>query len=238
MLDVYLVLYDMLNDDDDEIRDIAASTASWVLSHSSVSPDADVTLAPLNASALLADFVTHNYRESPMLGRRVFLYLTGQEPRISGSDDGTCLIPVSDWISRYRQDSTVLFEEEKQNLFINDVREVKVWSRSLMQLSKSAYEYSAVREISLWASEGLLHLQSLVSPGAEPDGLMGWVSKPEIFTLGCRVITIASVLDSRGLFAELLHLTNTRELLTQLQSLGEEVSLHGQWLALLSKALE
>lgn len=71
LLDVYLVLYDLLNDDDDEIRDVAASAASWVLSRSSVSPDADVALAPLNASALLADFIIDNYSDSKLLGQRV-----------------------------------------------------------------------------------------------------------------------------------------------------------------------
>ncbi|CAG8398747.1 unnamed protein product [Penicillium salamii] len=228
LLDVYLILYDLLNDDDDEIRDVAASTASWVLSHSSVSPDTDVTLAPLNASALLADFIIHSYTTSPILGRRCLLYLTGQEPRISGSDEPKRLVSVSDLVTEYRQDSTVLFEEEKQNLFIDNVREVEVWSRALVQLQQSAYIDSPVREVSTWASEGLAYLTSLVGPGAEPDGLLGWASKPEILSLGFRVISIASALDP----------SETRGSLTRLLELGQEVSLHGRWLDMLSSALE
>lgn len=228
LLDVYLILYDLLNDDDDEIRDVAASTASWVLSHSSVSPDTDVTLAPLNASALLADFIIHSYTTSPVLGRRCVLYLTGQEPRISGSDEPKRLVPVSDLVTEYRQDSTVLFEEEKQNLFIDNVREVEVWSRALVQLQQSAYIDSPVREVSTWAHEGLAYLTSLVGPSAEPDGLLGWASKPEILSLGFRVIAIASALDPR----------ETRGSLTRLLELGQEVSLHGRWLDMLSSALE
>lgn len=228
LLDVYLVLYDLLNDDDDEIRDVAASTASWVLSHSSISPDADVTLAPMNASALLAEFVVHSYADSSALGRRVLLYLTGQEPRISGSYESKRLIPVSDLITEYRQDSTVLFEEEKQNLFIDDVREVGVWSRALVQLHKSAYVGTPLREVSTWASDGLTYLHSLVSPGAEPDGLLGWASKPEIFILGSRVIAIASALSP----------DDARESLTHLLDSGRKVSLHGHWLAALSRVLK
>jgi hypothetical protein len=238
LLEVYLVLYDMLNDDDDEIRDAAASTASWVLSHSSVSPDADVTLAPLNCSALLAKFITETYKESAILGRRVLLYLTGQEPRISGSDENKRLVPVSDLIAEYRQGSTVLFEEEKQNLFIDDVREVEVWSRALVQLSESAYQGSPLDEVTSWAREGLVYLRSLVSPGGEPDGLLGWTSKPEIFILGCRVISIASALSSKEFLAKSRDSSETRELLASLLHLGQEMSLHGHWLSILSSALE
>lgn len=235
LLDVYLILYDMLNDDDDEIRDAAASTASWILSHSSVSPDADVTLAPLNASALLADFITENYLESPVLGQRVLLYLTGQEPRISGSGEPRHLVPVSDLITAYRKESTVLFEEEKQNLFIDDVREVEVWSRALTRLQQPAYRDSPVHEIFTWASEGLVYLNSLVGPDTQPDGLLGWVSKPDIFSLGFRVISLASVLNSEELS---MGNSQTRELLTQLLCLGEAASVHGHWLAKISSALQ
>ncbi|CAG7982284.1 unnamed protein product [Penicillium olsonii] len=228
LLDVYLTLYDLLNDDDDEIRDAAASTASWLLSHSSISPDTDVTLAPLNASALLAEFIIRNYTTSPILGRRVLLYLTGQEPRISGSSETKRLVPVSDLIAEYRQDSTVLFEEEKQNLFIDDAREVQVWSRALVQLEQSAYTDSPVHEVSTWATQGLSYLTSLVGPGAEPDGLLGWASKPEIFNLGFRVIAIASALKP----------DESRESIARLLELGREVSLHGHLLAVLSGVLE
>jgi hypothetical protein len=227
----------MLNDDDDEIRDAAASTASWILSRSSVSPDADVTLAPLNASALLADFIIDNYPESPVLGQRVLLYLTGQEPRISGIDKPRPLVAVSDLITEHRQESTVLFEEEKQNLFIDDVREVEIWSRALTRLRQSAYRDSPVHEISSWANEGLLYLHSLVGPGTQPDGLLGWVSKPEIFNLGFRVIAIASALNSEG-FSGSSQPIDTRKLLTQLLYLGEGASVHGHWLDRISRALQ
>ncbi|KAJ5550352.1 Armadillo-like helical [Penicillium sp. DV-2018c] len=234
LLDVYLALYDMLNDDDDEIRDIAASTASWVLSHSSVSPNADVALAPLNASALLADFVIDNYSESALLGSRVLKYLTGQEPRISGSDERSHLIAVSDQIAEHRQESTVLFVEEKQNLFIDDVREVELWSRALSHLAPSMHTEIPIREITSWAFDGLSYIRSLISSGAEPDGLIGWVSKPEIFTLGFRVIVISSALGSRKFPApESLPVQPGvfRELLQSLLAAGRLSAVHEDWLS-------
>jgi hypothetical protein len=234
LLDVYLALYDMLNDDDDEIRDIAASTASWVLSHSSVSPDADVTLAPLNASALLADFIIDNYSESALLGQRVLRYLTGQESRISGSNERSHLVAVSDQIAEHRQESTVLFEEEKQNLFIDDIREVELWSRALLRLSRSVHTEIPIREITSWAFDGLSYICSLVGSGAESDGLIGWVSKPEIFTLGFRVIVISSALGSRDFPApESLPIQPEafRELLQSLLTAGRLSAVHEDWLS-------
>lgn len=241
LLDVYLVLYDMLNDDDDEIRDVAAAAASWVLSQSSVSPDADVFLAPLNASALLADFIIDNYSDSALLGQRVLRYLTGQEPRVSGSDEHSHLVAVSDQIAEYRQDSTVLFVEEKQNLFIDDVREVEVWSRALLRLTRSAYAKLSLDEISAWAFDGLTYLCSLAGPEKEPDGLLGWVSKPEIFTLGLRVIAISSALGSQGFpVPDSLRMQPTafRGSLESLLVAGKPSSVHGDWLSRIQTALE
>lgn len=241
LLDVYLVLYDMLNDDDDELRDMAASAASWILSHSSVSPDADVTLAPLNASALLADFIMDNYSDSAVLGQRVLQYLTGQQPRISGYDADNPLTSVSDQIAGHRQQSTVLFEEEKQNLFIDEVREVELWSRALLRLSRSAYNELSMRQISSWAFDGLTSIYSLLGSEAEPDGLLGWVSKPEIFTLGFRVIVIASALGSQSFSApDTLSVQPDafRESLNSILSAGKLSLIHGHWLSRIQASQE
>ncbi|KAJ5452628.1 Armadillo-like helical [Penicillium cf. griseofulvum] len=239
LLDIYLVLYDLLNDDDDEIRDVAASAASWVLSHSSVSPDADVTLAPLNASALLANFIIDNYKDSAYLGQCVLQYLTGQEPRISGSDECSRLVGVSDQIAGYRQESTVLFEEEKQNLFIDDVREVEVWSRALLQLTRSSYTKISLDETSAWAYDGLTYLCSLVGPEKEPDGLLGWVSKPEIFNLGLRVIVISSALSSQVFQSDLPVQPNAfRASLEYFLGAGKFSSVHEDWLSKIQAGLE
>lgn len=239
LLDIYLVLYDLLNDDDDEIRDVAASAASWVLSHSSVSPNADVTLAPLNASTLLADFIIDNYKDSAYLGQRVLRYLTGQEPRISGSDEFSHLVAVSDQIKEYRQESTVLFEEEKQNLFIDDVREVEVWSRALLRLTRSTYTKISLDETSAWAYDGLTYFCSLVGSEKEPDGLLGWVSKPEIFNLGLRVIVISSALSSEVFQVDLPVQPNAfRTSLESFLSAGRLSSIHEDWLSKIQAGLE
>lgn len=234
LLDIYLILYDMLNDDDEELRDMAASTASWVLSYSTVSSHTAVALGPLNASSLLAQFVVEHYSGSVQLARRVIRYLTGQEPRISGSDAQSSLVSVSHLAMTYCQDSTVLFVEEKQNLFVDEVREANVWSRALLHLDRSAYPETLVRQISTWVSEGLEYMAKFVSQDAGQDGFLGWTSKPESFTLGVRVISLASVLASNTFVIPEYLSIGQDKLRTQLESLsasGKAGLLHEQWLA-------
>jgi len=240
LLDIYLIMYDMLNDDDEELRDIAASTASWVLSYSSVSPSTAVVLGPLNASALLAKFILDQYSDSMQLTRRVIRYLSGQEPRISGSDDQTHLVPVADLIAKYCQERTALFVEEKQNLFIDEVREIDVWSPALVQLKRNSYPETLVRQISSWVSEGLEYLSGHIAHEAGRDGLLGWISRPESFTLGVRLISISSALASPSFSApEVLDVEQTT-LQKQLQSLlavGETAAVHDQWLSRIQSGL-
>lgn len=233
LLDVYFILYDLLNDDDEEIRDVAASTASWVLSYSSVSPGSAVVLGPLNASSLLASFITEHYSDSSHFARRVIRYLTGQEPRISGSDNQTHLVKVSDLIAEYRQQRTVLFVEEKQNLFIDYVREVDVWSQALMNLKKNACPEALLRQLSSWVSEGLQYLLSLVSQPEGRDGFLGWLSNPDSFTLGVRIISISTALVSEKFSVPEYLEVEQDDLRKQLQSLleaGQLAALNDLWL--------
>lgn len=233
LLDVYLVLYDMLNDDDEELRDIAASTASWVLSYSSVSPSTAVALGPLNGSELLASFIIEHYSHSAQLTRRVVRYLTGLEPRISGSDNNSRLVAVSELVMEYRQESTVLFVEEKQNLFIDEVREVDVWISALAHLKRDAYSRGLVQQVSSWVSDGLEHLTEYLGQNAGKDGLLGWISKPESFTLNVRLISIASALASPRFGASDDLAVDPQMLRKQLQTLldtGRSASMHDELL--------
>ncbi|KAJ5668654.1 hypothetical protein N7462_009724 [Penicillium macrosclerotiorum] len=239
--DLYLILYDFLNDDDEEVRDIAASAASWVLSYSPISPDKAITLSPLNASTQLVHFIIDHYSDSMELARRVIRYITGQEARISGSDDQTHLLSVSDLIAEYSQENTVLFREEKQNLFIDEVREVDMWSQALLCLTRQAYPETLLRQISSWVSEGLEYLTTQVTQEDSIDGLLGWISKPESFTLGIRIISISSALISPRFSAPVLMDVSQQTLQSQLQSLltgGNVVSMHSNWMCRIQKGLD
>lgn len=237
-LDVYLVLYDMLNDDDEELRDIATATASWVLSYSSVSLSKAVALSPLNAASLLAEFIARNYADSNLLCQKIIWYSTGQETRIGGSIDKTKLVPVSDTISEHRKESTVLFVEEKQNLFIDEVREVNIWPKKLLHLRETSYDEATLKTLFAWASNGLDYLVKATSNDSGKDGLLGWTSKPEIFALGIRVISIAAALVSKEFPAYLGEgRTVVEDQLKSLLSSGKVGCLHHDWILRIREAL-
>lgn len=234
-LEIYLILYDLLNDDDEDIRDIAASTASRILCYSCVSPDKAVALSPLNASVLFASFITTTYADSRLLFTRALRYILGLEPRIGDSANTSNhktalnLVPVFQVIAELRKESTVLFEEEKQNLFIEAVREIDLWSGLLKGLDKSAYDEQLFRELLEWVSDGLDCFSETLSRPDGEDGLLGWMAKPEAYTLGVRVMSLAGVLGSSELrFLQCLNGADTilKEKLRVLLESGKRGLLH------------
>lgn len=187
----------MLNDDDEEIRHLTASTASWVLSYSSVSPNRAISLSALNASGLLATFIAQNYPTSRPLCNKALRYIIGQKTRVSSSIGRRKLTPVCDLIAELRKESTILFVAEKQNLFIDEIRELDVWTKSLFYLAETSFSDPLFAEVCTWVSDGLFYLAKLVADPAQTDGLLGWTSKPEIYEIGMRIITISSALISK-----------------------------------------
>ncbi|KAE8356377.1 putative death-receptor fusion protein-domain-containing protein [Aspergillus coremiiformis] len=239
-LEIYLILFDMLSDDDEDLRDIAAGTASWVVSYSSVAPSKAVALSPLNASQLLADFMVDNYSDSQLLSTSAIRYITGQELKISGSAEPTKLASVEAQITELRKESTILFEEERQNLFTEEIREVDIWSGRLLRLRENAFNAPAVKETSRWVSEGLSYMADIMDHDSGQDGLVGWVSKPETFTLGVRLISLAAVLVS-GEFAASGYLHEDQSVLrAKLQRVldnGKKALVHDNWVSRMQDAL-
>lgn len=233
-LDIYLILYDMLNDDDEELREISASVASQLLSYSSVSPGRAVALAPLTASKLLAEFIAAHYKNSHRLFRDAVRRVVGQA---IGTSQGR-LVAVSQLASEYLKESTVLFVEEKQNLYIDDIREIDIWTGVLFGLEADASDPAIVQDFSGWVMGGLSYLTQLAC--SSKDGLLGWASKTDMFVLGTRVLSAARFLVSQS-SAAVGHREEDRLTLKQkVQSFleaGRSANLHDDWLSKMELAL-
>lgn len=241
LLPVYLALYDTLNDDDEEIRDIGAEIVSWILSTTSTRFPSG-SLIPPAARDRFSTFLAQNYSELANLFTEALFRLTVQTkedncPENTKSATAGLFAPVQDRLVSARKEDISLFMEEKQNLFEDEVREAETWSRVLKQLSESAYDEKAAAEFSEWVVKGIEALTNIAK--SEVDGPLGWTSKPEVFTLGMQVILGAGVLQhwskAGGVGAADACVSGRLE---ELRDAGRKSFLHERWIDSIELVLE
>lgn len=180
-----LAVYEMTIDDDDEVRDLGATVACNILSQVDESPTAK-DLVPLVAGSRLAEFTTRRFHKSDYLANEALRRLTGGD--LWGERSQT----VSARLSAARKQDTALFVQEKQNLFIDEAREVRLSSHVLFNMSPRTLPDNVVHALTWWTITGLDEL--ICTAEAEQDGALGWTRKSEVFTLGLQVIYAAEVL--------------------------------------------
>lgn len=229
-LELYVILYDMLNDDDDELRDYAAPIASWVLSNSTVFPDKIVDLADIPARERLVEFLSNHYSNEQRLVHYAVKRLMNNVV-VSG---GTSFVPFETLFNEHRKESTILFEEERQNLFIDDVREIDTWTTVLMNVDRPVFDHNTatVSNLFIWAVQGLACLDTLLESG-EQDGAVGWTAKQEVYSLGILLFSVASLLMTLGEDKD----SSLSKRLEGLYTKGEPLALHPHWLSRIRSAI-
>ncbi|KAL2440736.1 hypothetical protein ABEF95_002019 [Exophiala dermatitidis] len=164
-LRLLLILYDLLNDDDEEVR-FEAVEATRKLKLGQIWTTEELGLCPLAARELLLREVSERYGETEELGRAALLKFmkVGQEGDSSYSINSAVLPFHSSVASNLKaiiKAKGDLFAEERQNLYIDDLREIEVWSKILYS---NHLRFLIAEEIDLaigWTTDGLnqvLHL--------------------------------------------------------------------------------
>ncbi|CAJ2509884.1 Uu.00g057840.m01.CDS01 [Anthostomella pinea] len=234
-----LALYDALNDDDDEIRSAAASAASPVL---------DANLVSIEAGARLLRWLGKQYGHEPAFRTHVAGRMVGHDFSFSAVPPHTTNLPETwkdqnYWVPAQTQLQSAmrfddaLFVVEEQNLYVDEVREVRRWADVFLSLpsasslpsspSSPAAPDTPAKELAQWTLAGLTALNRLArSSGADDNnGPLGWTSKPQVFAICARVVTSASALAVRGNF-------EVRDELRRFRELGQGVGVHGLLLAM------
>ena len=246
LLGVYLALYNSLVDDDEDVRDQGASVVSAILSVA-IFPAADkgtttMSLSPPAARKGLLQLLCEGYRSSMMLCIESVRHLTGMDsaldcdtaqkpennPQTGEGKSVLHLRPVVDLSLEARITSTVVFVEERQNLYIDTVIEAEDWAELLCRLDPNAWPSSLASDLEIWTIGGLTHILEVIQDSI--DGALSPTSKPEVFTLFTRVLLAAKVFIKRGI----LHVTsegNGKEhvfigLLQELLDLGRSKLFH------------
>lgn len=207
LLGGYLFLYDALSDDDEEVRDQGAIAASTFLSAAASKPStpnggAGVSLMPSAASSRLLQYLVAEYKDSPLLWidalRRVAgassLFKLGPVPIPAHAAPTPIQIAllqplrsVRAALRDARRPDPALFVAENPNLFLDPVRDAQRWAHALTHLDPP-------QELPLdraWCIDGLTALLEIAHGRA--DGPLGWTANPPVFTLGMRIILLATV---------------------------------------------
>ncbi|WYZ40214.1 hypothetical protein EsH8_IV_000555 [Colletotrichum jinshuiense] len=214
-LPALVALYDALNDDDDEVRDMASLSAKHILSQ---------PLAPLDAASRLLTHIAATYRDVPAFHALLASRLTGQPQQ----DPAGEWEPASAQLTAALRFDDSLFAIEEQNLFIDEVRESKRWAAVLRDVfsapASASVDDRKTTALTQWACDGLDALLALAAGDAcGDDGPLGWASKPDVFAAYARIaLCAAALVAAGGVGSELL-----RSKLEQLRSVGGRGRVHG-----------
>jgi hypothetical protein len=187
-----LALYDVLNDDDEEVRIIAARTVSSIL---------NTSLAPPAASEKFMSWLAKNCNTSPLFAWTILYRLTGSTTMARYQDPlQASFISARKQFDLALRDDDALFAEEEQNLFIDKVQDMKLWSKLVKSILPKAFagnrldrktpECSIILEFARWIVDATQVLVASMSK----DGPLGWTSKTHAYELVFRVLRCSNVL--------------------------------------------
>ncbi|KAI7711897.1 hypothetical protein KC322_g3940 [Hortaea werneckii] len=179
-------VYDLLNDDDEDLRLLASSAVSSILDAGADDGSEQEELVPAVASQRLVGFMLQ------MMSRDQRLIGEAFDRSFGTSSQG--FPNVANYLDTFGQIEKALFVEEKQNLYIDEAREVKFWAQVLLRAPADMLTINLRKQLSAWVSEGLCALNSKMAESG--DGPLGWSSRPEVFVLGLQLVYGAEVLLS------------------------------------------
>ncbi|KAI5362248.1 hypothetical protein Slin15195_G058990 [Septoria linicola] len=182
LLQLCLAIYDLLNDDDEDIRLLASDIVTRILAGA---PTRATAPEPLIASQRLLAFCIKRWPDNVELAKHALT-------RAFGLTQDRPVTAVAELLAASTQRDTSLFAEEKQNLYIDEAKEVRTWSQVLQKLSIGAIDRNAVTKLTRWVEPGLDGLTSHAQN--HPDGALGWSSQADIYTLGLQVVYAAELL--------------------------------------------
>ncbi|GAB7354530.1 hypothetical protein MBLNU459_g4993t2 [Dothideomycetes sp. NU459] len=225
-----LALYDLTNDDDDDVRNIAARAACKFLSVASPTAIYE-DMIPLAAGAKLMGFLMQQLGLSSKLANTAIERLSGGNVTIAGVKG------VREILTAHAREDTALFVQERQNLFIDGAREARLWSQALTRLDSAAFSSPMVANLTKWTMDGLDVLISAMNKNV--DGPLGWTRRASTFLLGLQLICAAEVL---------LHLcrkgrtaisgSDIRAKLVRFLSVGNSSEVNPLWIAHVEKVME
>ena len=194
-LQIYLILYDLLNDDDEDVRETAAFAASIILRSERTASRTQLKLSPLAASEKLALFLATKFRGErnfPITVLRRIWFTCSASVNRGNFERNIEFGSVKALLESLRQSSSALFEEEKQNLYMDGIREVEIWSHILKTIEPP--DGVLLNSLGDWVLAALRDLGYHLNNNVDFDGPLGFTSQADILTLFVQVIELAGIM--------------------------------------------
>lgn len=177
-----MALYDVLNDDDDEVRHVGSAAARSLLGR---------LLVPVEAANALLTWLSEMFKDSSTFRGIVAARMVGSHGTLDASVEWKS---AEEQLNMALTFDDALFVIEESNLFVDEVREAKRWSRVFASLSWSSTDESLVK-LNSWVAGGLNQLSQLTS---KSDGPLGWASTPEVFAISYRLLLASPTIFYNG----------------------------------------
>lgn len=190
-LPVFSALYDALVDDDDEVREVAASAAAGVIG---------ARLVPPTAVDLLTEWLLENFRDQSEFRQQMVYRMTGQTAQLYAKK-GVQLVPAAELLYKAMDFDDSLFAAEEQNLFIDEIKETLRWREIFEGFEQNETQADpAFAALVKWAEAGLTCLMQLTE---KEDGPLGWISDQHVFAVCARIILCAAGVSKKNMSGEI-----------------------------------
>lgn len=194
LLPLLFGLHTILNDDDSEIRNLASQAISHVLRTS---------IVPQAATSAFVARLSEQYWDSQPFFSYIVKKMTGTS---TDALDRQLYVKftLKDVQSQYKEASVgdnKLFAQEKQNLWLDELEDAKVWAVAFSKIKASQFGlhsstkplHPILAELISWVKAAALVLSKASS---NPDNSLGWATKPDVFVVMMRtIIAINTVVD-------------------------------------------
>ncbi|KFY22578.1 hypothetical protein V493_06499 [Pseudogymnoascus sp. VKM F-4281 (FW-2241)] len=185
LLPLNIAILDSLTDDDPDIREIGAATFSSITFSPAVVPEASAQAFShwlYDHYSTCEQFLAETLRRITS-GNTVDGF-TGIEPLVL-PDTRVALMHAM-------VPDNALFAEEEQNLYIDEMREARLWCGIFARAEGSQWDRVTAKLV-LWAVKSMRTMMAI----EDRDGPLGWMSKPKVFAICARVVVAARMLAER-----------------------------------------
>ncbi|MBA7492633.1 hypothetical protein ES702_03183 [subsurface metagenome] len=167
-IEILAVLYDLLNDDDEEIRGEASEVAAALTTTTTEAPMTPGTsFCAVASRQRLRGYIHREFDATDILRNECLRRILGRKSNVSrirlGRDIESYLssLSVRSQIAQILKAMRELFVEEKQNLYVDESSEIKTWTAVLAKsLPHNGSEITV--KLAAWAKDGAEYLNTIL----------------------------------------------------------------------------